>query len=150
MSDVGAGGFGGVAAGERGLGGGGQGEEAVEEAFDPSGLRGDGAGDGEREESRQRAGAHGGEVGEAAGEGTVADGGGRVPVAAEVTAFERQIGGDDDLVAAGRGKDGAVVADAEAEGAGAAGGNGGALANALNPGELSKRDHGPLARGQGL
>ena len=133
---MGAGGLGGVAAGERGLGGGGQGEEAVEEAFDPGGLGGDGAGDGEREEGRERAGAHGREVRESAGEGTVADGGGRVPVAAEVTAFERHIGGDDDLVTAGRGKDGAVVADAQAEGAGAAASDGGSLANALDPGKL--------------
>ena len=66
----------------------------------------------------------------------MADGGGRVPVAAEVPAFERHVGGDDDLVAAGRGEDGAVVADAEAEGAGAAGGDGSALANAFNPGEF--------------
>jgi hypothetical protein len=39
-----------------------------------------------------------------------------VPVAAKVAAFEREVGGDEELVA-GRGfEDGAVVADAEAKG----------------------------------
>jgi len=50
-----------------------------------------------------------------------------------VTALERHVGGDDDLVAAGRGEDGAVVADAEAESSGAASGDCGALADALDP-----------------
>jgi hypothetical protein len=40
-----------------------------------------------------------------------------VPVAAEVAEFEREVGGDKDFVAGGRGEDGAVVADAEADGA---------------------------------
>jgi hypothetical protein len=75
----------------------------------------------------------------------VADGGGRVPVAAEVTALERHIGRDHDLVAARRSEDGAVVADAEAEGAGAAGGDGSALTDALDPGELSVGDRSEFA-----
>ena len=93
-------------------------------------------GHGEREEGGEGLGAHGGEIAESAGEGTVADGGGGVPVAAEVAAFEREVGGNEEFVTAGRGKDGAVVADAEAEGAGAAASDGGSLANALDPGKL--------------
>jgi hypothetical protein len=77
----------------------------------------------------------------------VADGGGGVPVAAEVAAFERHVCGDDDLVPARRGEDGAVIADAETERAGAAGGAGGALADAVNPGELSFGDSSELAPG---
>jgi hypothetical protein len=38
-----------------------------------------------------------------------------VPVAAEVAAFEREVGGDEKFVAGGRFEDGAVVADAEAD-----------------------------------
>src|SRR5580700_11200059 len=70
----------------------------------------------------------------------MADGGRGVPVAAEVAAFERHVSCDDDLVTAGRGNDGAVVADTEAEGAGAAGSDGSALANALDPCKLPLRE----------
>ena len=51
----------------------------------------------------------------------MADGGGRVPSvlagrAAEVAAFEGEVGGDEKLVAGGRLEDGAVVADAQTNG----------------------------------
>jgi hypothetical protein len=67
----------------------------------------------------------------------VTDGGGRVPVAAEVTALEGHIGRDDDLMAARWSEDGAVVADAKTERAGASGSDGGSLANALDPSKLA-------------
>jgi hypothetical protein len=65
----------------------------------------------------------------------VADGGGRVPVAAEVAAFEGEVGGDEELVAGGWFEDGAVVADAEANGAG----GGGAGADAVDEAQLAER-----------
>jgi len=56
----------------------------------------------------------------------MADGGGRVRGAVEVAAFEGEVGGDEEVVV-GRGfEDGAVVADAEAEGARESGGSAGA------------------------
>ena len=51
----------------------------------------------------------------------MADGGGGVKVATEVSVLEGEVGGDEDLVATGRMKDGAVVADAEGDGFMAAG-----------------------------
>ncbi len=90
----------------------GEGEEAVEEGVEPGAVACDRFGDGEREEASEGGCAHGGEVAEASGEGAVADGLGGVPVAAEVAAFEGEVGGDEEVVVRGRGKDGAVVADA--------------------------------------
>jgi len=83
---------------------------------------------GEGEERGEGLRTHGGEVAEAAREGTVADGGGSVPGAAEVAFFEAEIGGDEEFVAGGRFQDGAVVADAEADG----GGGGGAGLDAVD------------------
>jgi hypothetical protein len=60
----------------------------------------------------------------------VADGLGGVPGAIEVAVFEREVGGDEEVVV-GRGfEDGAVVTDAEAEGARE--GGGGAAADAVD------------------
>lgn len=46
------------------------------------------------------------------------DGGGDMPVAPEVPSFEREVSGDEEFVVGGRFKDGAIVADTEADGAG--------------------------------
>jgi hypothetical protein len=62
-----------------------------------------------------------------------------VPVAAEVAAFERKIGGDEDFVAGWGGEDSAVVADAEAQAAGACGR--GALPDGGDEGEFSGGGH---------
>jgi hypothetical protein len=51
----------------------------------------------------------------------VADRWGGVEVATEVAVLEGEVGGDEDLVTAGRTKDSAVVADAEGDGFIAAG-----------------------------
>ena len=45
----------------------------------------------------------------------MADGCGGVKVAAEVAVLKGEVGGDEDLVAAGRTEDSAVVADAEGD-----------------------------------
>ena len=84
-------------------------EEAVEELVDPA-LRQVG-GQGEREERGEGLAAHGRNVGESAGEAAVADGVGGMPLAAEVYAFERKIGGDQGLGAGEGGEQGAVVSD---------------------------------------
>jgi len=47
----------------------------------------------------------------------VSDGGGGVRGTAKVAAFEGEVGGDEEFVVGGRFEDGAVVADAEADGA---------------------------------
>ena len=64
----------------------------------------------------------------------MADGGGRVPVAAEMAVFEREVGGDEEFVAGGWFEDGAVVADAEADGVG----RGGAGANAVDDAQFAE------------
>ena len=71
------------------------------------------AGQRQREESRQRTRAHCGQVAQAARQRPVADRLGRVPVAAEVASFQREVGRDQQLVTFRRAQDGAVVADAE-------------------------------------
>ena len=58
-------------------------------------------GQGEGEEGGERGCAHGGEIAEAAGEAAVADGFGRMQVAAEVPVFEGEVGGDEDFGAGG-------------------------------------------------
>jgi hypothetical protein len=75
------------------------------------------SGKGEGEETGKRLASHGGNVAEAASQAAVADAAGRVPVAAEVDVFNRQISGDEELVAAGRAEDGTVVADSVDHGA---------------------------------
>ncbi len=104
----------GVAAGEWDVVGGGEREQAIEEAVEPAGIAGDGFWQGEGEKSGEGLGSHGGEIAEAAGERAMADGGGAMPVAAKVAIFEREVGGDEEFVAGGWFEDGAVVADAEA------------------------------------
>ena len=99
----------------------GEGEQAVEKAVEPAGVARGGYGESEGEKCRERSGSHGGEIGEAAGQGAVADGGWRVPGAAKVAAFEGEVGGDEEFVTGRRGENGAVVADAEADGAGGRG-----------------------------
>jgi hypothetical protein len=56
----------------------------------------------------------------------VADGLGDVPVATKVSAFEREVSGDEEVVIGGWGKYGAVIADAQLEGFGFEGGGAGA------------------------
>ena len=63
----------------------GEGQEAIEEAVDPS--LGQLGRDGEGKEGRERFAPHGGDIAEAAGKATVADHLGRVPVTAEVDIF---------------------------------------------------------------
>jgi hypothetical protein len=46
---------------------------------------------------------------------------GGVEAAAEVAVLEGEVGGDEDLVAAGRAEDGAVIADAQGDGLASAG-----------------------------
>ena len=106
----------GVTAGERDVVGGGEGEEAVEKTIEPARVAGDGFRHGEGEECGEGLGSHGGEIAEAAGQGAMADGGWAMPVAAKVAIFEGEVGGDEQLVAVGWFEDGAVVADAEADG----------------------------------
>lgn len=65
----------------------------------------------------------------------MADGAGRVPVAAEVAAFEGEVGSDKEFVAGRRCEDGAVVADAEAQ-----------MAMAASSGGADARDQGEFAR----
>jgi hypothetical protein len=60
-----------------------------------------------------------------------------VPVAPEVAAFEREIGGDEEFVMRGRGKDGAVIAYAEAEVVGNLCSSGNASADVGDEGEFS-------------
>jgi len=124
----GGGGFGEIAAGEGGVGGGCEGEQTVEEAVDPGGAAAAGgcelAGQTEGEKGGEGARAHGGEVAETAGEGAMADGLGGVPVEAEVAAGDGKVGGDGDFFSGTRAEEGAVVADAEADGAGGADGAG--------------------------
>jgi len=69
----------------------------------------------ERKERGDGASAHGGQIAESAGKGAMADGFGRVPVEAEVPAGDGEIGGDGELFIGSRTKQGAVVADAEAQ-----------------------------------
>ena len=95
--------------------------ESGEEAVDPAASGGGCehlAGQREREERGERTRAHGGQIAQAARQGAVADGFRRMPVAAEVAAFQREVGGDQDFVAAGRAQDRAVVADAEGDACG--------------------------------
>jgi hypothetical protein len=131
--------LGGVAACERSFVLLGKGAETVKEAFDPS-LASGGAenfgGECEGEEGGNRCGSHGGEVAQAAGEAAMADGGGGVKVATEVSVLEGEVGGDEDLVATGRMKDGAVVADAEGDGFIAAAES---AANLLDEGQFAQR-----------
>ena len=119
-----------------------EGEQAVEKAIEPAGVARGGYGESEGEKCRERSGSHGSEIGEAAGQGAVADGGRGVPGAAKVAAFEAEVGGDEEFVAGRRGEDGAVVADAEADGAGGCG----AGTDALDEEEFT----GGLFRGAGF
>src|SRR6185312_1973337 len=91
-----------------------------------------------REEGGERGCAHGGEVAEASGEAAVADGLGRMEVAAEVADFEAEVGGDEDFCVGRRAEDGAVVADAEGDCA-ATGRCGEGAANLLDQSEFSHR-----------
>lgn len=93
----------------------GEGQESVEKAVQEVGIARGGFWKREGEESCERSGAHGGEIAEAAGEGAMTDGGGGVPIAAEVTAFQGEVGSNEELVTGGWLEDGAVVADAEAD-----------------------------------
>lgn len=71
----------------------------------------------------------------------MADGVGGVEVAAEVTVFQGEVGGDEEVVAGGRAEDGAVVADAEGDGSG--GGEGEGAADLGDEGQLAGgRGHG--------
>ena len=115
-----AGRLGGVAAGQRDGVLVRQTAQAGEESLDPARparLASISRGQREREEGRQRTRAHGGQIAKAARQRPVADRLRRMPVAAEVAAFEGEVGGDEEFVASGRAQDGAVVADAEGDAA---------------------------------
>jgi len=120
----------------------GEGAKAGEEAVDPYATlpgREHLCGKGEGEECGEGARTHGGEVAEAAGERAVADGSGGWRSRRKVAAFEGEVGGDEELVAAGRAEDGAVVADAEDEvGRGAGGGECTSGADALDQGQFAQ------------
>lgn len=103
------GGFGGVAAGERGAMFLGERDQAASEASDP-GL-GKAARQGKREKDGDGISAHGGDVAEAAGEAAMADRFGGMPVAAEVDAFEGEVGSDQRVQVRRQAKHGAVVSD---------------------------------------
>ena len=98
-----------IAAGEGDAGGFGGFQQAVEELVGPA-LRQVG-GQGEREKRGKGLAAHGRDVGESAGEAAVADRVGGMPLAAEVHAFEGEVGGDQGLRAGEGGEQGAVVSD---------------------------------------
>src|ERR1700683_5776574 len=69
------------------------------------------SGKAERQKRRNWPRTHGGKVAEAAGEGSVADGVGRVPIEAEVPSGDGEIGGYGHLFAWGQAEQGAIVAD---------------------------------------
>ncbi len=123
----------GVASGEGDAMLAGEGEETFEESVEPG--AGQARGEREGEEDSERLGAHGGEIAEAAGEAAMSGGLRRVPVAAEVDALEREVGGDAEVVAGAGAEDSAVVADAESERAGS-GVRRGLAADGLDEGEL--------------
>lgn len=113
-----AGGFGGIAAGERDAVQLAKRAEACKEAGDPGaacGLGEHGCGKSEREEGCEGSRAHGGEVAEATGEATMAYRFGRMEIAAEVAAFESEVSRDEDFRGGRRMEDGAVVADAKGD-----------------------------------
>src|ERR1700690_111633 len=100
----------GIAAGERNVELGCEVQKPVEKAVHPalrnlSRMR-------EREENRDGDSAHGGKVTQATGQAAVANAFSGVPIAAEVHAFQAEIGGDQHLVAGGDPEGGAVIADA--------------------------------------
>ena len=84
-------------------------EKAIEELVGPA--LGQLGGHGERKKRGEGLAAHGGDVRESAGEAAVTDGVGGMPLAAEVYAFEREIGGDQSLRAGEGGEEGAIVSD---------------------------------------
>lgn len=108
----------GVSSGKRNAALLGEREQAIEEAVDP-GLAfaesGEFAGHSERKKRGQRARTHGGKIAEPACQAAVAYRLGRVPITAEVHAFQRKVGGDDDFFTLGRAQDSAIIADSEAQ-----------------------------------
>ncbi len=145
-----AGGLAGVTAGDGDVVFEGEGVQAGEEGIEPApadGGAGGGGGDGEREKAGERGGAHGGEVAEAAGEAAVAGGASGVGIAAEVAAFDQQIGGDGDLLTGARGEQGAVVTNTERDGPTSGGAE--APAQAADEGELAD-GHGRTGAGHGI
>ena len=103
------GGFGDISAGQGDAGGFGGFQQAVKELVGPA-LRQIG-GQGEREKRGKGLAAHGRDVGESAGEAAVADRVGGMPLAAEVHAFQGEVGGDQGLRAWQGGEQGAIVSD---------------------------------------
>src|SRR5208283_1674097 len=107
------GGFGQVTASQGGLVGVGKGEEAVEETVEP--VAGELARQAEREEGGDGTGTHRGQIAEPAHQGTMTDGFRRVPVERKMAAGDGKIGGQRQLLAGPEAKQGAIVADAEAQ-----------------------------------
>ena len=98
-----------------------KGAQSAKEALHPRATGASGehlCGQRKREEGGQRTGTHRCQVTESARQGAVSGGLGRMPVAAEVAAFEGEVSGDEDLVATRGAQDGAVGADAQHEAAG--------------------------------
>jgi len=115
-------------------------QEAIQKAVQPGSVAGDGLWQGEREETCQRGCTHGSEVGKPTSECSMPYGLRRVDVAQKMAAFEGKVRGDQKLLAEGRGEDGAVVPDAQAEGFGPL--RRGAGADAFDQGELAGRGAG--------
>jgi hypothetical protein len=67
----------------------------------------------------------------------MADGFRRVPVATEVDSFQREVGSDADLVAGFGTEDGAIVANAEAQGSRSGAEGGGLGADGLDQGKFA-------------
>ena len=59
---------------------------------------------------------HGSDIAQAAGEAAVSDGFGGMPFAAEVNAFQTEVGGDNGFVSARDADHGAIVSDADGQG----------------------------------
>ncbi len=139
--DVGAdeaGGFGGVSPGEGNTMTRGEREKSVEEAVEPGG--GQTRGQRKREKHCERLRAHGGQIAESAGEAAVTGGFGRMEIAVEVAAFEREVGRDADFVAGFGTDDGAVIADAGNQGGSPSGC--GAAADVVDNGKFTGEDAG--------
>jgi hypothetical protein len=69
----------------------------------------------EREKGCYRPSAHGGQIAESASQGTVANGFGRVPVKAKVTACYGEVGSNRHLFAWAKADEGAIVPDSQAQ-----------------------------------
>jgi hypothetical protein len=98
-----------VASGERELVAASEGEETFQKFVGPTLV--EVVGQRERQESGERLASYGRDVTQPAGEAAVADGFGGMPFAAEVNAFQTEVGGDNGFVCARDAEHGAIVSD---------------------------------------